>query len=135
MVGARTGTHPGLACPPTAPQEDPYLWNKFADGKLHFRNAELLQAVRANQDRRVREFWRVLAICHTVMVQEKNSEPAPGLPPPWPPETLSRPTPGPLSAGLEGAQAPGPSPNLFRRGCPGLSSHREEEVMDIGSQA
>ncbi|XP_059775166.1 phospholipid-transporting ATPase IK [Balaenoptera ricei] len=55
-------------------KEDPYLWNKFADGKLHFRNAELLQAVRANQDRRVREFWRVLAICHTVMVREKNSE-------------------------------------------------------------
>ncbi|KAB0391911.1 hypothetical protein E2I00_002128, partial [Balaenoptera physalus] len=68
MVGARTGTHPGLACPPTAPQEDPYLWNKFADGKLHFRNAELLQAVRANQDPRVREFWRVLAICHTALV-------------------------------------------------------------------
>ncbi|XP_054939118.1 phospholipid-transporting ATPase IK isoform X7 [Physeter macrocephalus] len=74
MVGALTGTHPGLACPPTAPQEDPYLWNKFADGKLRFHNAELLQAVRANQDRRVREFWRVLAICHTVMVQEKNNQ-------------------------------------------------------------
>eukprot|EP00069_Balaena_mysticetus_P002088 bmy_15771T0 len=65
-------------------QEDPYLWNKFADGKLRFRNAELLQAVRANQDRRVREFWRVLAICHTVMLQEKNSSQPPPPPPPHP---------------------------------------------------
>lgn len=91
--------------------------------------------MRANQDRRVRKCWHMLAICHTVMVQEKNSEPAPRLPLPGAPETLSRPTPGALSAGLEGAQAPGPSPNLFRRGCPGLSSRREEEVMEIGSQA
>ncbi|XP_065729937.1 LOW QUALITY PROTEIN: phospholipid-transporting ATPase IK [Phocoena phocoena] len=42
--------------------------------EMGFRNAELLQAMRANQDRRVREFWHVLAICHTVMVQEKNNQ-------------------------------------------------------------
>uniref|UniRef100_A0A8C6DZ35 Phospholipid-transporting ATPase n=1 Tax=Moschus moschiferus TaxID=68415 RepID=A0A8C6DZ35_MOSMO len=58
----------------TSGKENPFLWNKFADGKLLFRNTQLLQAVRANQDWRVREFWRVLAICHTVMVQENNSE-------------------------------------------------------------
>ncbi|KAB0357180.1 hypothetical protein FD754_001336 [Muntiacus muntjak] len=71
----------GLACAsPPPPQENPFLWNKFADGKLLFCNTQLLQAVRANQDWRVREFWRVLAICHTVMVQEMNSEcpPNPG---------------------------------------------------------
>ncbi|XP_072804175.1 phospholipid-transporting ATPase IK [Vicugna pacos] len=55
-------------------KEDPYLWNKFADRKFLFRNAELLQAVQANEDQRVREFWRLLAICHTVMVQEKNNQ-------------------------------------------------------------
>ncbi|XP_057564031.1 phospholipid-transporting ATPase IK isoform X2 [Hippopotamus amphibius kiboko] len=54
-------------------KEDPYLWNKFADGKLHFRNAELLQAVRANQDQRVREFWRVLAICHTAASPDEEA--------------------------------------------------------------
>ncbi|KAG5209212.1 hypothetical protein MJG53_007531 [Ovis ammon polii x Ovis aries] len=53
-------------------QENPFLWNKFADGKLLFCNAQLLQAVWANQDWRVREFWRVLAICHTVMVQKND---------------------------------------------------------------
>uniref|UniRef100_A0A8D1CSJ8 Phospholipid-transporting ATPase n=1 Tax=Sus scrofa TaxID=9823 RepID=A0A8D1CSJ8_PIG len=55
-------------------KEDPYRWNKFADGKLLFHDAELLRIVRANKDQTVREFWRVLAICHTVMVQEKNNQ-------------------------------------------------------------
>ncbi|XP_065774598.1 phospholipid-transporting ATPase IK isoform X6 [Muntiacus reevesi] len=58
----------------TPGKENPFLWNKFADGKLLFCNTQLLQAVRANQDWRVREFWRVLAICHTVMVQEMNNQ-------------------------------------------------------------
>uniref|UniRef100_A0A8C3WVX5 Phospholipid-transporting ATPase n=1 Tax=Catagonus wagneri TaxID=51154 RepID=A0A8C3WVX5_9CETA len=58
----------------TPRKEDPYLWNKFADGKLLFQDMELLRIVRANEDRTVREFWRVLAICHTVMAQEKNNQ-------------------------------------------------------------
>lgn len=92
-------------------QENPFLWNEFADGKLLFCNAQLLQAVRANQDWRVREFWRVLAVCHTVMVQEKNSE----CPQPWAwlglgsPDALP-PAPRALSSQLESSQAPGPNP-------------------------
>uniref|UniRef100_A0A4W2FCZ6 Phospholipid-transporting ATPase n=1 Tax=Bos indicus x Bos taurus TaxID=30522 RepID=A0A4W2FCZ6_BOBOX len=58
----------------TPGKENTFLWNEFADGKLLFCNAQLLQAVQANQDWRVREFWRVLAVCHTVMVQEKNNQ-------------------------------------------------------------
>ncbi|XP_045155973.1 phospholipid-transporting ATPase IK [Echinops telfairi] len=54
--------------------ENPYLWNEFADAKLLFYNKELLDTVRADQDAVVREFWRVLALCHTVMVREHNSE-------------------------------------------------------------
>uniref|UniRef100_A0A452THZ0 Phospholipid-transporting ATPase n=1 Tax=Ursus maritimus TaxID=29073 RepID=A0A452THZ0_URSMA len=53
---------------------NPYLWNKFADGKLLYRNERLLCAVRHNEDKVVREFWRLLAICHTVMVQEKDNQ-------------------------------------------------------------
>lgn len=30
--------------------------------------------MRDNKDETVREFWRLLAICHTVMVQEKDRE-------------------------------------------------------------
>lgn len=48
--------------------------------------------MRANKDQTVREFWRVLAICHTVMVQEKNSEPALRVPRSWAPEMLSCPS-------------------------------------------
>ncbi|VCW78915.1 unnamed protein product, partial [Gulo gulo] len=54
--------------------ENPYLWNEFADGKLLYQNAELLCAVRANKDKTVREFWRLLAVCHTVMVQEEDHQ-------------------------------------------------------------
>lgn len=56
------------------PQENPYLWNTFADGRLSFFNEELLRIVLGKQDKAVQEFWRLLAICHTVMVQEKDSE-------------------------------------------------------------
>ncbi|XP_023393872.1 phospholipid-transporting ATPase IK [Pteropus vampyrus] len=55
-------------------QENPYIWNKFADGKLLFRNLKLMGAVLDRKDRMVQEFWRLLAICHTVMAQEKDSE-------------------------------------------------------------
>ncbi|XP_054959272.2 phospholipid-transporting ATPase IK isoform X3 [Pan paniscus] len=58
----------------TRPKENPYVWNKFSDGKLLFHNAALLHLVRTNRDEAVREFWRLLAICHTVMVRESPRE-------------------------------------------------------------
>ncbi|XP_042638711.1 phospholipid-transporting ATPase IK [Orycteropus afer afer] len=57
----------------TLRKDSPYQWNEFADGKLLYHNSELLATVRAGEDTVVREFWRLLALCHTVMVQEKNS--------------------------------------------------------------
>ncbi|XP_008579413.1 PREDICTED: probable phospholipid-transporting ATPase IK [Galeopterus variegatus] len=56
------------------PQENPYLWNKLADGKLRFHNEDLLHVVRHNRDRVVREFWRLLAICHTVMAHQEKAQ-------------------------------------------------------------
>ncbi|XP_063085017.1 phospholipid-transporting ATPase IK isoform X3 [Cavia porcellus] len=56
------------------PKENPYLWNTFADGRLSFFNEELLRIVLGKQDKAVQEFWRLLAICHTVMVQEKDNQ-------------------------------------------------------------
>ncbi|XP_027981884.1 phospholipid-transporting ATPase IK isoform X5 [Eumetopias jubatus] len=58
----------------TPHKENPYLWNKFADGKFLYRNAKLMRAVRDSEDEMVQEFWRLLAICHTVMVQEKDNQ-------------------------------------------------------------
>lgn len=63
-----------LTLHPVVSQRNPYAWNPFADGKLQFYNKDLESLVRGKQDRAVQEFWRLLAICHTVMVQEKDSE-------------------------------------------------------------
>ncbi|XP_050995756.1 phospholipid-transporting ATPase IK [Acomys russatus] len=53
---------------------NPYAWNRFADGKFQFYNEELEYIVRSQEDKLVREFWRLLALCHTVMVQEKDNQ-------------------------------------------------------------
>nr|XP_048316326.1 phospholipid-transporting ATPase IK isoform X1 [Myodes glareolus] len=55
-------------------KRNPYAWNPFADGKLQFYNKELEHMVQGQQDTVVQEFWRLLAICHTVMVQEKDNQ-------------------------------------------------------------
>uniref|UniRef100_A0A4X2LEV9 Phospholipid-transporting ATPase n=1 Tax=Vombatus ursinus TaxID=29139 RepID=A0A4X2LEV9_VOMUR len=49
-------------------------WNKYADGKLVFYDPSLLIAIREDEDKVVREFWRLLALCHTVMVEEKDGQ-------------------------------------------------------------
>ncbi|KAM6168043.1 phospholipid-transporting ATPase IK [Erethizon dorsatum] len=64
----------GAPCQEAPLGENPYLWNKFADGKLSFFNEELLRMVQSKQDKAVQEFWRLLALCHTVMVQEKDNQ-------------------------------------------------------------
>nr|XP_019599505.1 PREDICTED: phospholipid-transporting ATPase IK isoform X2 [Rhinolophus sinicus] len=76
LDGGGPGSDPPRIGLPTAPapQENPYLWNRFADGKLLFHNARLLSTVLDKKDRMVQEFWRLLAICHTVMVQQKDNQ-------------------------------------------------------------
>ncbi|XP_072457638.1 phospholipid-transporting ATPase IK isoform X2 [Notamacropus eugenii] len=49
-------------------------WNKYADGKLVFYDPTLLIAIKADEDKTVREFWQLLALCHTVMVEEKDGQ-------------------------------------------------------------
>ncbi|XP_048666629.1 phospholipid-transporting ATPase IK [Marmota marmota marmota] len=58
----------------TPAKKNPYLWNKFADKKFLYHNEELLGIVRKKQDKMVREFWRLLAICHTVMVHQSDNQ-------------------------------------------------------------
>ncbi|XP_063145263.1 phospholipid-transporting ATPase IK [Candoia aspera] len=52
----------------------PPLWNKYLDKKLEFHNQLLLDTIRQDQDTVAREYMRLLALCHTVMVEEKESE-------------------------------------------------------------
>ncbi|KAK2086902.1 Phospholipid-transporting ATPase IK [Saguinus oedipus] len=104
-LGQGRGAH---SQPSPPPQENPYLWNEFADGKLLFHNAALLRLVRSDQDEAVREFWRLLAICHTVTVRDSCGErpPAPARLPaspslqwlrPWAPCPQRHPSPSPFS--------------------------------------
>ncbi|XP_004595981.2 phospholipid-transporting ATPase IK [Ochotona princeps] len=69
IAGRIYGAHPGVLG-----AENPYQWNQFAYGKFPFYNKELLGLVRTNKNQTVREFWRLLALCHTVMVHEKGSQ-------------------------------------------------------------
>uniref|UniRef100_A0A7M4EP88 Phospholipid-transporting ATPase n=1 Tax=Crocodylus porosus TaxID=8502 RepID=A0A7M4EP88_CROPO len=54
--------------------EADFVWNPYADKNLEFYNPLLLEAVRQDDNPVVREFLRLLAICHTVMVEEKDSQ-------------------------------------------------------------
>lgn len=122
LDGGGPGSDPPRISLPTtpAPQENPYLWNSFADGKLLFHNARLLSTVLDKKDRMVQEFWRLLAICHTVMVQQKDSERLWAAPRPSPPARVLRrllrwssPTPRAPVIWLRGCSGSGPKPHLY----------------------
>lgn len=47
-------------------------WRHHGEKKLDFCDATLLEAARRDSDPVLREFLRLLALCHTVMVEEKG---------------------------------------------------------------
>ncbi|XP_064031363.1 phospholipid-transporting ATPase IK [Pogoniulus pusillus] len=49
-------------------------WRQLGEKKLHSCNVPLLEAARQDSDPVLREFLRVLALCHTVMVEEKGDQ-------------------------------------------------------------
>ncbi|XP_028672279.2 phospholipid-transporting ATPase IC [Erpetoichthys calabaricus] len=49
-------------------------WNPFADGKLSFSDQVLVDRLRSGEDRSLTEFFRVLAVCHTVMAEEVDGD-------------------------------------------------------------
>ncbi|XP_072100623.1 phospholipid-transporting ATPase IC-like isoform X2 [Mobula birostris] len=49
-------------------------WNAFADGKLKFYDGSLLERIRSGNEPGVHEFFKLLALCHTVMVEEKQGQ-------------------------------------------------------------
>ncbi|CAM4680959.1 unnamed protein product [Lepidochelys olivacea] len=48
-------------------------WNPYVDRTAEFHDPSLLEAVLQNDDPVMREFLRLLALCHTVMVEEKDT--------------------------------------------------------------
>ncbi|NWY06457.1 AT8B3 ATPase, partial [Nothoprocta ornata] len=53
-------------------QGSEWPWSHSAEKKLEFYDPELLKAVQLDTDPVLREFLRLLALCHTVMVEENN---------------------------------------------------------------
>ncbi|KAM8939292.1 phospholipid-transporting ATPase IK [Pelodytes ibericus] len=49
-------------------------WNKYANKQFCFYDQSLIDAVRQNEDELLKEFFRLLAICHTVMVDQNGDE-------------------------------------------------------------
>uniref|UniRef100_A0A8B9NBF3 P-type phospholipid transporter n=1 Tax=Accipiter nisus TaxID=211598 RepID=A0A8B9NBF3_9AVES len=49
-------------------------WSHHGEKKLDFCDATLLEAARRDSDPVLREFLRLLALCHTVMVEEKGDQ-------------------------------------------------------------
>ncbi|XP_060089475.1 phospholipid-transporting ATPase IK [Heteronotia binoei] len=56
------------------PTEALLSWNKYWDAKLEFYDPLLTSAIRRDDNPILREFLRLLALCHTVMVEEKENQ-------------------------------------------------------------
>ncbi|KAL8177655.1 UNVERIFIED_CONTAM: Phospholipid-transporting ATPase IK, partial [Gekko kuhli] len=56
------------------PMEDLLNWNKYWDTKLEFYDPLLMTTIQQDDNPVLREFLRLLALCHTVMVEEKESQ-------------------------------------------------------------
>uniref|UniRef100_A0A3P8TQK5 Phospholipid-transporting ATPase n=1 Tax=Amphiprion percula TaxID=161767 RepID=A0A3P8TQK5_AMPPE len=51
-----------------------WSWNRYADKKFQFMDNYLVAHVRSKKDRDATEFFKLLSLCHTVMVENKDGE-------------------------------------------------------------
>ncbi|KAM6902782.1 phospholipid-transporting ATPase IC [Xenentodon cancila] len=51
-----------------------WSWNCYADKKFQFMDNFLLANIRSKKDKEVLEFFKLLSLCHTVMVDNKDGE-------------------------------------------------------------
>ncbi|KAM9820089.1 phospholipid-transporting ATPase IC [Neosynchiropus ocellatus] len=51
-----------------------WSWNKYADKKFQFMDHSLVATVRSKKDKEAMEFFKLLSLCHTVMVEQKDGE-------------------------------------------------------------
>ena len=49
-------------------------WNPYADPKFEFMDHSLVARIRSKQDQETLEFFKLLSLCHTVMVEHKEGE-------------------------------------------------------------
>lgn len=50
-------------------------WNRYADKKFQFMDNALVANVRSKKDKDATEFFKLLSLCHTVMVEHKDGNP------------------------------------------------------------
>lgn len=51
-----------------------WSWNGLADKKFQFMDHSLVACIRSRKDRDVTEFFKLLSLCHTVMVENKDGK-------------------------------------------------------------
>uniref|UniRef100_A0A5G2RHE8 Phospholipid-transporting ATPase n=1 Tax=Sus scrofa TaxID=9823 RepID=A0A5G2RHE8_PIG len=51
-----------------------FSWNMYADGKLAFYDHYLIEQIQSGKEPEVRQFFFLLAVCHTVMVDRLDSQ-------------------------------------------------------------
>uniref|UniRef100_A0A8C0R4Z9 Phospholipid-transporting ATPase n=1 Tax=Canis lupus dingo TaxID=286419 RepID=A0A8C0R4Z9_CANLU len=62
-------SRPGLKAGPVD-----FSWNMFADGKLAFYDHYLIEQIHSGKESEVRQFFFLLAVCHTVMVDRIDGQ-------------------------------------------------------------
>uniref|UniRef100_H0XF37 Phospholipid-transporting ATPase n=1 Tax=Otolemur garnettii TaxID=30611 RepID=H0XF37_OTOGA len=55
-------------------EEVDFSWNIFADGKFAFYDHYLIEQIQSGKEQDVRQFFFLLAVCHTVMVDRNNGQ-------------------------------------------------------------
>ncbi|NWJ01477.1 AT8B1 ATPase, partial [Crypturellus undulatus] len=60
--------------PRSAAQQVDFSWNAYADGKLSFYDHYLIEQIKAGKDPQIRQFFLVLAVCHTVMADVSDGQ-------------------------------------------------------------
>lgn len=53
-----------------------FSWNKHADRKFQFFDSHLVSLICSKSDPDMLEFFKLLSLCHTVMVEQKDGESA-----------------------------------------------------------
>ncbi|NXD09484.1 AT8B1 ATPase, partial [Nothocercus nigrocapillus] len=56
------------------PEQVDFSWNVYADGKLSFYDHYLIEQIKSGKDPEIRQFFFVLAICHTVMADVSDGQ-------------------------------------------------------------
>nr|XP_020137704.1 phospholipid-transporting ATPase IC [Microcebus murinus] len=51
-----------------------FSWNTFADGKFAFYDHYLIEQIQSGKEQEVRQFFFLLAVCHTVMVDRNDGQ-------------------------------------------------------------